>query len=730
MLNYSVTVASINATPGSQVNLTNPTITLIITADKGFTVTAADFTIGDPLPAEFDGFTFVQDGAQVNCVLDVADSFIMPAAPVDLLVDIDGVAQPIVTEYTITGTYDQNTENTDQASLTDQTYSVSGEVGTAVELYNVTFTADADSLFTQAPEVVISASNFLPQNYVVNIVPIYTGQDITGYQIVVRYLISEVNVTGDSFKVNAPAQEQFVKGDDFYYSHRVIVPSLSVEPGGDIIIDNLPKQADVRFFGDEGALITITESINGGTGVVIYQDVPLVQGTNGFSQPFLISIPGNPGENTYEYFLSGDQAVGYTSPDPIVFKNVAATTVTLEVIPIAGYTATIRGTSSVSRAPGVVPSSEQLNTSLNINVEITKDDGGIVKLQRVPTWQDVSNRNPETNGGTFVLFPLEIPVFGDNTEKLTANLSCVVTTFGSLDVDLLFSIASLFVEQPTATDNSANVLRGADVLIDVLFDDTAPSGNELDIASVTQPTHGTAIIENRRIRYTHDGSANVLDSFQYIANDGFLNSNAATVDITVGLLAGQPLTNLSGTDGIYYINFVTGAEGGTFKVHFDSGAAPDRVEILIDDAVVGDSLFVGDDLIAGSERADAIEDVEAVTNLMAFNYVGANGNGFSYGKSAAWDLRTEDNPVSFTEADDIAGSIGVTRTTNPNLGNQVGIQDLTFTSPIDIIGVTGLDSADGNVCVTAIKPLGATSVVVKVTGIPNSNWSIYKTEFS
>ena len=105
------------------------------------------------------------------------------------------------------------------------------------------------------------------------------------------------------------------------------------------------------------------------------------------------------------------------------------------------------------------------------------------------------------------------------------------------------------------------------------------------------------------MRYTHNNSSNYVDSFTYSANDGYINSNIAKVNIGIGVAPGESLS-LSSTEGIFYIPVVVGTAGGTFTIHFDSVGVPDRVEMVYKGNIVADSLFIGDNLI-GAGRAAA-----------------------------------------------------------------------------------------------------------------------------
>lgn len=88
-------------------------------------------------------------------------------------------------------------------------------------------------------------------------------------------------------------------------------------------------------------------------------------------------------------------------------------------------------------------------------------------------------------------------------------------------------------DNPLADNDDATVDEDGSVLIDVLADDTdlPETGETLTITGVTDPEHGTAVIESGQVRYTPDVNYNGGDSFTYTISDG--NGGASTANVTV-----------------------------------------------------------------------------------------------------------------------------------------------------------------------------------------------------
>ena len=65
-------------------------------------------------------------------------------------------------------------------------------------------------------------------------------------------------------------------------------------------------------------------------------------------------------------------------------------------------------------------------------------------------------------------------------------------------------------------------------------------GDALTYSIVDQPTDGSAAVVLGQLEYSPDLNFNGTDSFTYLANDGLLDSNVATVDVTVTAVNDAP----------------------------------------------------------------------------------------------------------------------------------------------------------------------------------------------
>ncbi len=88
---------------------------------------------------------------------------------------------------------------------------------------------------------------------------------------------------------------------------------------------------------------------------------------------------------------------------------------------------------------------------------------------------------------------------------------------------------------PVAVDDAFTIVGDSNWLLDVTANDTDPDAWQSSpvLASVTQPSHGTAAIQSGKISYTPNVGYYGEDSFTYTATDGEFTSNEATVAITI-----------------------------------------------------------------------------------------------------------------------------------------------------------------------------------------------------
>lgn len=186
------------------------------------------------------------------------------------------------------------------------------------------------------------------------------------------------------------------------------------------------------------------------------------------------------------------------------------------------------------------------------------DEGGTVVI-------DVLNNDVDPNGdlnpGSIVI--VQAPAHGTATPN--ANGTVTYTHNGSETTsesftyavrDLAGNISNVATvnitivpvnDPPLAVDDTAEVLEGGTVIINVVANDSDPDST-IDLTSVvivTPPTRGTATPNpDGTVTYTHNGSETLTDSFTYTIRDAQgATSNVATVSITIIPVNDPPVAN-------------------------------------------------------------------------------------------------------------------------------------------------------------------------------------------
>ena len=305
---YYISEASFEAESGDNISAgANPTVTLVISPAPGYTLTHTNFSIGEALPSEVQSAVFSQDGANVNCLVTFAASFVMPSDNVELLIDIDGSADEQT--FTIDGVYSTTETNTTSTSQNEVAFSQTAVDGTTVTLFTKTFTATSGYYFDTPPYYYqTQEARGVEDAYIITHSDLDLGGIVVSRTFTVKYVIDGQSKTLNDLNFVANAKEIYVPAEEI--TAYVISTAKIRTTGGTRYI---------TIYGNEGAEVTFTTSAPypvdsyysdnntftqtvGSTGKIVYAlDFP--ENTTGSFQ-------------TWTFTLSGDLASPFAQTNP------------------------------------------------------------------------------------------------------------------------------------------------------------------------------------------------------------------------------------------------------------------------------------------------------------------------------------------------------------------------------------------------------------------------------
>lgn len=351
------------------------------------------------------------------------------------------------------------------------------------------------------------------------------------------------------------------------------------------------------------------------------------------------------------------------------------------------------------------------NTAVNITLAGTDSDGDT--LTYAVTSQPANGELTNNNNGTWTFTPTA-GFTGSTSFNFTATDSYEVSEVGTINITIAANNAPVATAQTITTDEDTPktfTLMGTDV-----------DSDSLTYTIVTNPQNGTLTQENGEYTFTPSANFNGSSSFTFFANDGVVNSAAATVAIVVSAvndaptIQGTPATTL--TDGQQYLFIPTANDIDSENLTFTITNKPSWAAF---DNTTG--------MLSGEpERTDAgttvgivigVEDSEFFANLAAFNLeVTLSPDTDEDGISDSKDLDDDNDNVPDTED---AFPLDPTESVDTDLdgiGNNAdtdddgdGIEDVNDGFPLIKIGNLTDTDGDGipNECDLACIALGMTA---------------------
>jgi len=226
---------------------------------------------------------------------------------------------------------------------------------------------------------------------------------------------------------------------------------------------------------------------------------------------------------------NGPDSFTYKASDGSLESSIATVTITVNAVnnaPSAANDAfsTSEDTQLVAAAPGVLGNDTDVDSALLTAVLVTTPQHGTLTL----------NAN-----GSFTYTPAA-NYFGPDSFTYKANDGLADSNIATVNITV-----NAVNDAPVALNDSFNTNEDTQLAVavpGVLGNDTDVDSITLTASLVSGPQHGTlALTGNGSFTYTPNANFNGPDSFTYKANDGQLDSNIATVSITVNAINDAPV---------------------------------------------------------------------------------------------------------------------------------------------------------------------------------------------
>lgn len=232
-------------------------------------------------------------------------------------------------------------------------------------------------------------------------------------------------------------------------------------------------------------------------------------------------------------------AANYNGPDSFTYKatdgtgnsNVATVTITVNAVNDAPTALSL----SISSVAENEPSGTTVGTFSSIDVET----GSSFTYSLVGGTGDSDNSSFTISGNT-----LKTDASFDYETKNSYSIRVRTTDNGGLFFEQVFTVNVGDVSEnvaPVAVTDNVSTNEDTALSGNVLSNDTDDNGDTLTATKLSDPQHGTLTFNaDGSFTYTPAANYNGADSFTYKANDGIVDSNAATVSIMVNAVNDAP----------------------------------------------------------------------------------------------------------------------------------------------------------------------------------------------
>jgi len=259
-----------------------------------------------------------------------------------------------------------------------------------------------------------------------------------------------------------------------------------------------------------------------------------------------------------------------------------------------------------------IKQNSDVNETLNKVKNINRDKIDVTKAAACLTFDKIKGSNKDKNHVTSRLLlnnkinceenNITITwISGDNVNLSSGDVNQTNYTqnLGKLEANVSKNSASLikpivFIippkgHIPEANDDAATVNEDNNITIDVLANDNDLDGrDELNITKISNPSHGTAVIENNKIKYSPNKDYFGRDSFVYTLTDPLGAEVNATVNVTITPVNDAPIAkddnvgmiSSNASKVIDVLSNDSDIDGDSLSIKSVSSVSSGRVEIV------------------------------------------------------------------------------------------------------------------------------------------------------
>ena len=556
LTNCSINTGALTKIGGQAIGSDN--INLTITPDQHFSVTASNFSVGT-IPTGVSSITITDNGSAgtftntLNVLVNLTDTFTMPAANTTITVDVDGAANKgeviqrtiFLKEAPASGSNFTQTFNSGSGILEDSNNNTGTKtVGQKVVIFTRTLTCSTGYYFPQEPSYVITSDDkeHIPR-YSVETTRTYldNGSNNLPLQVIsfeVSYLVPDDNVIAadrDTITFSATAA--------IIYAPTREITNFQFDA------TNIPSRGGVKVFqiyGTAGAAYNLN-IVDAATTILVTNGVHTNQvigpkGYNAHTVTFGSSyVGGSFRDVTYNVTITIATSTPTTSLGSSISKTTPMYTVSQKqnvvlTLTRSGYDfGTISTPSTAAKAfvPGYEFGDLEANNSIPWLFTATAPSGSTIVKRRNPLDTDFATVGGGASGYEIAL--VKDTVTQTSSTVLTLDLDVSVLEVGTTSKSLVLDLDNI-INTPSSVFAQSNVAVANNTAKTIYLTSSDENQDTPTYSIVATPSKGSVAVNASTgvATYTPTSSSSQgHDAFTYKVNDGYQDSAAAQIALVI-----------------------------------------------------------------------------------------------------------------------------------------------------------------------------------------------------